>query len=50
MNRYEVTFTKGNERVNSHTWADTLIAAEDRITVGMANEPLVWEGWTAEVK
>jgi hypothetical protein len=48
LNRYEVTLTKGKEKVHTFTWAKTRNAAIARV-VDHLEDP-IWEGFSFEVK
>jgi hypothetical protein len=48
LNRYEVTLTKGTEKVHTFTWATTRNAAVARV-VDHLEDP-IWDGYSFEVK
>lgn len=48
--RFELVLTRGNQVVNTFTWAETRKGAATRVAQSFEDNPEVWEGWNFEVK
>lgn len=49
VNRYNVDISDGENTVYTFTWADDPAAAYDRVNRELADQPVIWAGWTATV-